>query len=125
MKLADSVAELRSKNSSTVILVTRSGMGIADEVLQHKLLNLYLKMLGENEFVPGAICFCADGVRMVLEGSPVLDLLRELELKGVRLIICTTCLKYLGLENKVAVGIIGGMHDIVLAQWMAEKVITL
>jgi len=125
MKLADSAAELRARSSSTVILVTRSGMGLADEALQHKLLNLYLKMLGENEFTPGAICFYADGVRMVLEGSPILDLLRELEVKGVRLIICATCLKYLGLENKVAVGIIGGMNDIVLAQWMAEKVITL
>jgi hypothetical protein len=53
------------------------------------------------------------------------DLLRELERKGVRLIICTTCLQYCALEGKVAVGIIGGMHDILPAQWMADKVITL
>jgi len=123
--MAGSVAELRAKNSSIVILVTSNGMGTADEALQHKLLGIYLKMLKENEFIPGAICFYGDGVKMVVEGSPVLDLLRELEQKGVRLIICTTCLQYFALEGKVAVGIIGGMHDIVLAQWMADKVITL
>ena len=123
--MAESVAELRAKNNSTVILVTSNGMGTAEEALQHKLLSIYLKMLKENEFIPGAICFYGDGVKMVVEGSPVLDLLRELERKGVRLIICTTCLQYFALEGKVAVGIIGGMHDILLAQWMADKVITL
>ena len=62
---------------------------------------------------------------MVVEGSPVLDLLQALEAKGVRLILCSTCLQYYGLTDKVAVGIVGGMNDILLAQWMANKVITL
>ena len=62
---------------------------------------------------------------MVVEGSPVLDLLQSLEAKGVRLIICSTCLQYYGLTEKVKVGIVGGMGDILLAQWMAGKVITL
>ena len=82
-------------------------------------------MLQENEFYPGAICFYSEGVKMVVEGSPVLDLLRALETKGVRLIICITCLQYYGLSDKVAVGIVGGMNDIVLAQWMAGKVVAL
>ena len=123
--MTDSVAELRGKGLSTVVLVTSNGMGVADEPLQHELLSIYLKMLRENEFFPGAMCFYGDGVKMVIEGSPVLELLHELEVKGVRLIICITCLKYFGLEDKVAVGIVGGMHDIMLAQWMADKVITL
>ena len=125
IEMAGSVAELRAKGASTVILVTSDGMGVAEKPLQHELLSIYLKMLRENEFVPGAICFYGDGIKMVIEGSPVLELLRELEAKGVRLIICITCLKYFGLEDKVAVGIVGGMHDIILAQWMADKVITL
>ena len=123
--MAASATELREKSSSTVIVVTSNGMGRAEEALQHQLLTVYLKMLTENEFLPGAICFYSDGVKMVVEGSPVLELLRVLESKGVRLIICITCLKYLNLEEKVAVGIVGGMHDIMLAQWMADKVITL
>jgi hypothetical protein len=123
--MAGSVSELRAKSSSTVVLVTSNGMGKSEEPLQHRLLEIYLKMLRENDFFPGAICFYGDGVKMVVEGSPVLESLRELEQKGVRLIICTTCLQYFGLENKVSVGIVGGMHDILLAQWMADKVITL
>jgi len=118
-------AELKANSSSTVILINHDGMGSAEEPLRRKLLGVYLTMLRENGLYPGAICFYAGGVKMVVEGSPVLDLLRSLEEKGVHLIICSTCLQYFGLGDKVAVGIIGGMNDIVLAQWMAGKVITL
>ncbi len=118
-------SELKANSSSTVIVVNNDGMGSAEEALRHKLLRVYLTMLQENGFHPGAICFYAGGVKMVVEGSPVLDLLHALEEKGVRLIICSTCLQYFGLTDKVAVGIVGGMNDIVLAQWMASKVITL
>jgi hypothetical protein len=118
-------AELKASSPSTVVLINNDGMGSAEEPLRHKLLGVYLTMLQENGLYPGAICFYARGVKMVAEGSPVLDLLRALEEKGVRLIICSTCLQYFGLSDKVAVGIVGGMNDIVLAQWMASKVITL
>lgn len=120
-----SPAELKTNNSSTVILLNNDGMGSADEALRHKLIRVYLTMLQENGFYPGAICFYAGGVKLVIEGSPVLDLLKAFEARGVRLIICTTCLQYYGLSDMVAVGIVGGMNDIVLAQWMATKVITL
>jgi hypothetical protein len=119
------VEELKEKNKSTVILITRNGMGECEKELQQKLMSLYFTMLKENEFFPGAICFYADGVKLIVEGSPFLDILREFEQKGIRLIVCMTCLKYFGLEDKVKVGIVGGMNDIVLAQWMADKVIAL
>jgi len=55
----------------------------------------------------------------------VLDILQSMETQGVRLIICKTCLDHYGLLDKVRVGIVGGMGDIVAAQWLADKVITL
>jgi len=51
--------------------------------------------------------------------------LKALEAKGVRLIVCNTCLKYFDLTDKLRVGIVGGLHDIIAAQWHARKVITL
>jgi hypothetical protein len=117
--------ELKANSVSTAILINSDGMGAAEEALRHKLLGVYLTMLRENGLYPGAICFYAAGVKMVVEGSPVLDLLRSLEEYGVRLIICSTCLQYYGLTEKVRVGVVGGMSDIILAQWMASKVITL
>jgi sulfur relay (sulfurtransferase) complex TusBCD TusD component (DsrE family) len=60
-----------------------------------------------------------------VEGSPALAQLAALDQKGVRLVICSTCLNYFGLAESVRVGIIGGMGDILTAQAQAEKVITL
>jgi intracellular sulfur oxidation DsrE/DsrF family protein len=111
--------------SDTIILVNKNGMGFADETLPQKLLDVYLKLLLENQSYPAAICFYADGVKLVVEGSPLLERLQQIEQKGVRLIICSTCLNYLGLAEKVRVGIVGGMTDIFEAQGRAAKVITL
>lgn len=110
---------------STVILITRNGMGTADDTLQQLLFNKYIELLLQNEHLPNALCFYTDGVKLVCEGSPVLDGLRQLESKDVRLIICSTCLNYFELETKVKVGIVGGMGDILEAQMKAEKVITI
>ena len=113
-----------SRDGKLLIMITRNGMGQADAELQLKLIGTYLHLLAENEMLPGAICFYAEGVRLVVEGSPVLDELRSLETKGVHLIICKTCLDYYDVADKIAVGIVGGMTDIIAAQWGAGKVVT-
>jgi intracellular sulfur oxidation DsrE/DsrF family protein len=113
-----------SSFSNTIILITREGMGFAEIPLQHKLFDTYLKLLMENNRLPAAICFYTEGVKLVVEGSPFLERLSEIEKKGVRLIICSTCLNYYGLLEKVRVGIVGGMPDILEAQSKASKVIT-
>jgi hypothetical protein len=117
-----------AKNPSftdAVIIINREGMGSADLGLQQKLLDTYLKLLIENATLPAVVCFYTDGVKLVVEGSPLLERLRQLEGSGVRLIACSTCLNYLGLTEKVRVGIVGGMPDIIEAQARASKVITL
>jgi selenium metabolism protein YedF len=111
--------------NNTVIQITSNGMGKGDQALQYKLIAKYLALIQMNEELPNAIVFYTDGVKLVVEGSPVLDELRALENKGVRLVLCSTCLEHYGLTEKVQVGIIGGMTDIIEAQVKAEKVITL
>lgn len=114
-----------SKMENTVLVVTNNGMGHADEQLQQILFGKYLELLSQNGSLPGVICFYTNGVRLVCEGSLVIEQLRDLENRGVRLIVCSTCLNYFHLTDKVQVGIVGGMGDILEAQRIAEKVITL
>jgi intracellular sulfur oxidation DsrE/DsrF family protein len=87
--------------NSVLIQVINDGMGAADTNLQHTLLRKYLLLLQENNTLPAAICFYTSGVKMVVEGSPVLDVLQSLEARGVRLIVCKTCLDYYGLTCQV------------------------
>jgi intracellular sulfur oxidation DsrE/DsrF family protein len=112
-------------DSDTVILINRNGMGQAEQTLQHKLIGNYLRLIDEFELLPAAICFYTEGVHLVVDGSPVLDILKSLEQKGVHLILCSTCLDYYHLTDRVRVGIVAGMGDILEAQRRAGKVITL
>jgi len=109
----------------TTIIVNRNGMGEADAELQSKLIYNYFRLLDESDTLPGVICFYAEGIFLVVEGSPVLESLRSMEEKGVRLIVCGTCLNFYGKADQLAVGILGGMTDIIEAQRLADKAITI
>lgn len=111
--------------SPITVLITRAGMGHADPELQEKLITTYFRLLDDSHTLPAVIAFYTEGVHLCCTGSPVLDTLRSLAANGVRLVLCSTCLTFYGLTEQVEVGIVGGMTDIITAQWQAEKVITL
>ena len=119
------MVDTKRRLKDTVLLLTREGMGSADLPLQRRLLDTYLSLLLEANDLPEVICFYTEAVKLVVEGSPLLQRLSELEAKGVRLIVCSTCLDYLGLTTAVQIGIVGGMPDIIEAQRRAQKLITL
>jgi len=111
--------------SDTVIMITRNGMGDGNPELQSRLIEKYLALLIDGGVNPAAICLYTDGVKLAVSGSPVLKQLKALEENGVRLILCSTCLDFCLLTDKVQVGIVGGMGDIIEAQLKAEKVISI
>ena len=111
--------------NNTILNVTNNGMGNGPEELQLLLVGKYLQLLGQNNDLPAVICFYTNGVKLVTDGSPIIEFLADLERKGVRLIVCSTCLDFFGITDKVRIGIVGGMPDILEAQLRAEKVITL
>ena len=100
-------------------------MGDAPTELQQLLARKFLALLDDATLFPSKILFYTGGVKLACEGSPVLDQLRAFQARGVELIVCQTCLDYYGLREKVAVGIVGGMPDIIEAMQKAEKVISL
>ncbi len=109
----------------TVILVTRNGMGDSDIFLQQNLIVKFFSLLNENNILPSVICFYTEGVKLAVTDSPLLEQLKVLEEKGVHLILCGTCLAYYKLTDQVQVGIVGGMTDIIEAQFRASKVISI
>lgn len=112
-------------NSSTVIIFNHNGIGQAEPALTHKLARTYLELLELSGGLPRTICFYAEGVKLAVKGSPVLEELEALASRGVELVVCTTCLNHYGLLDDLAVGKAGSMKDIIEAQEAAAKVITL
>lgn len=109
----------------TVLVFTRNGMGEAPEGLQQTLVAKFLSLAAQAEEKPAKILFYTEGVKLVCEGSPVLQWLRIMEEAGVELIVCSTCLEYFGLIDKVRVGKVGGMPGILAALQEADKVVSL
>ncbi|MDJ0973281.1 MAG: DsrE family protein [Planctomycetota bacterium] len=112
-------------DESTLVVVTADGMGSSGPDLGRKLFSTWLTLVLENGTLPGAIAFYSEGVRLLCEGSPVVELLQQLEAQEVRLIACKTCLDQFGLTDQLVVGLIGGMGDIIAAQAKAAKVVNL
>lgn len=110
----------------TVFVFNSNGMGHTDNTdLKIRLAKKFLALIPELQVLPAQICFYTDGVRLCVDGSPVLEELRALEEKGVELILCSTCLETFQLMDQVAVGIVGGMGDIITAMTNADTVVTI
>ncbi|UCC59659.1 MAG: sulfurtransferase-like selenium metabolism protein YedF [Dehalococcoidia bacterium] len=87
-----------------MFLIQSEGLGRGDDRLGSLLMGNFLRQLGESENRPAGLVFWNTGVRLVCEGSGVLDPLKRLEAQGVEIMACTTCLEYLDLADKLAVG---------------------
>lgn len=111
--------------SQTIVLVSRNGMGHAEPALSHKLLNSYFDLLVASNSLPDGVCFYAEGVKLAVNGSPVLDALRALEEKGVPVSVCSTCLNHYGLMKDLKVGKPGNMLDLIEKQKAAKKIVAL
>jgi selenium metabolism protein YedF len=109
--------EVRRENSATgedyVILVSRNTLGSGTEELGKLLLKNYLYALKDVTRLPSAMLFVNSGVFLTTEGSESVDTLKELEAKGVEMLSCGTCLDYYRLKEKLVVGRVTNMFEIV------------
>ena len=112
-------------NKKFTLVLNRYGMGNALEELALTLITNYLNLLIANDIIPSFICCYAEGVKLCCNGSPVIDPLRQLEAKGVHILVCKTCLNYLKITEALSAGTAGTMQDIVDVQTKSDKVITL
>ena len=115
-----------SSPKKTVFVFSAYGLGQTEHAeLKLKLAKKFLALIAEGDPLPAQLCFYTDGVKLCVNGSPVLDELRALAGKGVELVLCSTCLETFGLRDQVAVGVVGGMGDIIAAMTGADSAITL
>ena len=90
--------------TSKVFFITSNVMGNGGDELGKILMASFLRLLGDNQKKPDTIVFLNSGVRLVCEGSDVLDHVRKLEEQGIEILACTTCLEYFDLTDKLMAG---------------------
>jgi selenium metabolism protein YedF len=109
-----------------VLFVASQYMGQGEhEELGTILVRAFFHTLGEVEPLPETIIFINSGVKLVAEGSPVVEDLNALCSQGIEVLACGTCLDYYGLKDKLAAGEISNMYTIAEALLGAGKVVKL
>ncbi len=89
---------------SKVLLIQSEVLGRGDDRLGVLLMANFLRLLGESALKPAIIIFWNAGVKLLCEGSQVMDHIKRLEKQGVELLACTTCLEYFDLTEKRKAG---------------------
>jgi len=117
--------ETPSSAGRLVLVVPGDRMGRGPEDLGAILMRAFFHTLGEIEPRPDAIIFLNEGVKLTAEGSPVLEDLSALAERGIEILACGTCLEFLELKDKIAVGEVSNMYTISESLFRVGKVVTL
>ena len=106
-----------------LVFIPSDTLGTGDDELGRKLMRNFIMTLGELGPDLWRVVFVNSGVKLAVNGSENLDALKELETRGVSILVCGTCLDYFGLVESRAVGETTNMLDIVTSMQLASKVI--
>ncbi len=110
-------------NGKTLVLLTSSGVGPGDDVLGEKLMQNFIQTLPELGETLWRVILLNGGVKLAVQGSPVLEALQALEEKGVSILVCGTCLEFFHLLEHKQVGQTTNMLDVVTSMQLADKVL--
>jgi sulfur relay (sulfurtransferase) complex TusBCD TusD component (DsrE family) len=105
-----------------VILLSNLGIGNSTPELNSLLLQNFLQSFVTKPIEVHSICLYSEAVKLVCQTSTILELLQILQESGTQIIICKTCLNYFGLVDKLLLGQIGTMPQMVQLQLEATKI---
>lgn len=112
-----------NRKKKTVVAVASNQMGVGEEALGKALLKGFLYALTQQDVLPDTILFYNGGASISCEGSDSLEDLKWMEQQGVEIITCGTCLNFYGIAEKLAVGKVTNMYEIVQTMMSADSLI--
>ncbi len=116
--------QVNAKQGRITYFINQDILGQGSMDLGAVLMKSFFYTLTEAEELPRSILFVNSGVYLTVKGSPVLEFIKILEDRGVKILSCGTCLDYYKLKDKLAAGSITNMYTIV-AEMNAGPVVTL
>ncbi len=111
-------------NTSPVYLITTNSFGQGSPDLGEVLMKSLFTALIEQP-CPESLIFVNSGVYLTTEGSPVIEQLNSLVQKGAQIFSCGTCLNYYKLSEKLLVGKVSNMLEILEQLTKSGKVINI
>lgn len=124
-KMAESCDACRATDNTgnIVVAIGSDKMGCGDEKLGKNLMKAFIYSLSQAEVHPKTILFYNGGANLTCEGSISLPDLENLKELGTKIYTCGTCLDFYGLKEKLKVGEVTNMYDIVSTMESASLVV--
>ena len=133
MKISGAVAEetkeeeiacvVDSRRKGMLVVLSANVMGAGDVKLGTNLMKAFVFALTKQDQLPDTILCYNTGAYLTCEGADTLADLKLLESEGVTILTCGTCLDFYGLKEKLAVGGVTNMYDIVERMENAAQII--
>lgn len=106
-----------------LVVLSADHMGEGAEELGKILMKSFLYALTQQDELPDTILCYNGGAKLTCEGSESLEDLKDLAARGVEILTCGTCLNFYGISEKLQVGSVTNMYDIVERMSSADRVI--
>ena len=107
------------------VFVGRDIIGDGDRELGTNLMRMFFYTLSQGEDTQGSVLFMNAGVKLPTLDEQVVEHLKALSAVGVEILVCGTCLNFYGLTDRLRVGTVSNMYDIVTRMQKAGKVVSL
>ena len=112
-----------SRRKGMLVVLSANVMGTGDAKLGTSLMKAFVFALTKQDQLPDTILCYNTGAYLTCEGADTLEDLKLLESEGVTVLTCGTCLDFYGLKEKLAVGGVTNMYDIVERMENAAQII--
>ena len=112
-----------SRRKGMLVVLSGNVMGTGDAKLGTSLMKAFVFALTKQDQLPDTILCYNSGAYLTCEGADTLEDLKLLESEGVTILTCGTCLDFYGLKEKLAVGGVTNMYDIVERMENAAQII--
>ncbi len=110
-------------DKNVVVVIASRTMGAGDDTLGANLMKGFIYSLSQADELPKTILFYNSGAFITTEGSVSIEDLKALEAGGVEIMTCGACLNHYHLADKLEVGSVTNMYEIVEKQLKASSII--
>jgi len=122
--VSDLSPQLTKEKEDLAVFISANTFGRGNEELGTILMKSFLYTLASDSEAPRWIAMANSGVTLACQGSAALESLQEMAKNGTEIIVCGTCLDFYSIKDKLAVGRVGNMYEIVDILKQASKKLT-
>ena len=112
-----------SRKKGMVVVLSANVMGTGDDKLGKSLMKAFVFALTKQDYSPETILCYNTGAYLSIEDADTLEDLKILEAEGVKILTCGTCLDFYGIKEKLAVGSVTNMYEIVETMENAKSIV--